>query len=140
LRNKLLITAVIIISAFGITSGCVKQKGDFAFKKFTDDKYRTVDGVPEFEKNEKINWVYAFKEIRSGQNIIVTIFKKELVWVDISSRLENISPANKIIYGTIADLSDGTYKIVLSSENKVISEREFEIFTEHEDYYQYKDE
>jgi hypothetical protein len=130
----------IIITAAIILSGCLKQKGEFAFKKFVDDKYRTIDRLPEFEKDEKINWVYVFKEVRGPLSIVVTLFKKELVWVDISSRAENLSVTNKIIYGTIRDLSDGSYKIVLSSANNIIDEIEFAIFTEHENYYEYKDE
>lgn len=130
---------IIIITAI-ILTGCGNIKGEFAFKKFIDDKYRTIDGLLEFEKSEKINWVYVFKEVRSTQNIAVTLFKKELVWVDISSRIESISKTNKIINGVIENLPDGTYKIILSQANKIIDGREFVIFTEHEDYYKYKDE
>ncbi len=129
-----------MIIAAVILSGCGKLKGEFAFKKLIDDKYRIINGLLEFEKNEKINWVYTFKEVRGIQNIFVTLFKKELVWVDISGRVESVSETNKIIYGTIEKLPDGTYKIVLSMADKIIDEREFVIFSDHEDYYKYKDE
>jgi hypothetical protein len=130
---------IIIIFAF-ILSGCLKLKGEFAFKKIIDDKYRTVDGLLEIEKNEKINWVYVFKKIRGRHNVLVTLYKKEIVWSDISNRTENISETNNIIYGTIEKLSDGTYKIVLSEANKIIDGKEFAVFTENENKYEYSDE
>lgn len=121
-----------------IFSGCAKINGEFAYKKLIDDKYKRADGVLEFEKNEKINWVYVFKDLKDIYNINVMLLKKELVWVDIDNRTEKISRSNKIIYGTIENLHDGTYKIIISHSGKVIDEKEFTIYSEQEDYYKYE--
>jgi hypothetical protein len=93
-----------------------------------------MDNPLEFEKNEKINWVYIFKDVRGVQNIGVTLLKKEIVWVDISNKAEQISELNKVIYGKLENLSDGNYKIILSQANKVIDEREFIIYSDTEEY------
>jgi hypothetical protein len=117
-----------------INNGCIKLRGEFAFKKFIDDQYKKMDGPLEFEKSEKINWVYIFKDVRGVQNIGVTLLKKEIVWVDISNKAEQISGLNKVIYGKLENLSDGNYKIILSQANKVIDEREFVIYSDIEEY------
>ena len=129
-----------LLPAILLASGCGKLKGDFAFKKNIEDKYRKIEEPVEFEKNEKINWVYIFKGLRGKHDVGIVLLKKELVWVDIESSVERVSEANNIIYGTIEGLSDGTYKIILADGNKEIDEKEFVIFSDQEDYYQYKDE
>ncbi|MBN2402862.1 MAG: hypothetical protein JXN64_10740 [Spirochaetes bacterium] len=118
-----------------ISGGCSKPKGEFAFKKFTQDQYKRMHDPLEFEKSERINWVYIFKDVREVHNIGLGLLKKEIVWVDINSRVEQISEYNNAIYGKIENLSDGVYKIILSLENKVIDEREFVIYSDSEDYY-----
>ncbi|MBN2038540.1 MAG: hypothetical protein JW864_00765 [Spirochaetes bacterium] len=134
MKNRILL---IIVLAFFL-AGCGKLKGNFAFKKTNEDVYRKINTPLEFEKNEKINWVYVFSSnIDASYTIIVTLLKKELVWVDLSSRAEQISASSKIIYGNIENLSDGTYRIVLSNMDRIIAEREFEIFSEEEEYYEY---
>lgn len=132
------IFSVILITL--IISGCTKIKGEFAYKKLIEDKYKRADGLLEFDKNEKINWVYVFKELKDIYNINVTLLKKELVWVDIANRTEKISRSNNIIYGIIENLSDGTYKIIFSHSDKLIDEKEFVIYSEQEEYYKYEND
>lgn len=132
------IFSVILITL--IISGCTKIKGEFAYKKLIEDKYKRADSLLEFDKNEKINWVYVFKDLKDIYNINVTLLKKELVWVDIANRTEKISRSNNIIYGIIENLSDGTYKIIISHSDKLIDEKEFVIYSEQEEYYKYEND
>ena len=132
------IFSVILITL--IISGCTKIKGEFAYKKIIEDKYKRADGLLEFEKNEKVNWVYVFKDLKDIYNINVTLLKKELVWVDIANRTEKISRSNNIIYGIIENLTDGTYKIIISHSDKIIDEKEFVIYSEQEEYYKYEND
>lgn len=132
------IFSVILITL--IISGCTKIKGEFAYKKLIEDKYKRADGLLEFDKNEKVNWVYVFKDLKDIYNINVTLLKKELVWVDIANRTEKISRSNNIIYGIIENLTDGTYKIIISHSDKLIDEKEFVIYSEQEEYYKYEND
>jgi hypothetical protein len=121
------IPAIILIF---FVSGCVKLKGEFAFKNLFEDQYKKMDDPLEFEKTDKFNWVYIFKDVRNVQNITITLLKKEIVWVDISNETEQISASNSIIYGKIENLSVGDYRIVLSQLNKVIDQRNFVIYSD----------
>ena len=111
-------------------SGCGAMKGEFAFKNFEDEAYRKIDGSPEFEKSKKVNWVFVFKNVSGTRGVSVVLLKRELVWVDIDSRIENISETNNIIYGNIENLAEGRYKIMISDESAVISEKEFTVFAD----------
>jgi hypothetical protein len=134
LRKKIFSIIIILIFII-INSGCVKLKGEFAFKKLFEDQYKKMDDPLGFEKNEKINWVYVFNDVKGVRSIGVALLKKEIVWVDISNKTEQISGLNKVIYGKIENLSEGNYKIILSQANELIAEREFVIYADTEDYY-----
>ncbi len=133
--RKKIFSIIIILIFIIINSGCVKLKGEFAFKKLFEDQYKKMDDPLEFEKSEKINWVYVFNDVKGVRSIGVALLKKEIVWVDISNKTEQISGLNKVIYGKIENLSEGNYKIILSQANELIAEREFVIYTDTEDYY-----
>ncbi len=135
MRNRVFLIILLAI----LLSGCGKLSGEFAFKRSNEDSYKKIDGAIEFEKNEKIMWVYVFKEVPESHNIGVVLLKREIIWVDISNEVEEISERNKIIYGVIENLKDGLYKIILTNQNDVIAEKEFTIFTGEEDYYKYED-
>jgi hypothetical protein len=126
-------TVMLAIILIFFVSGCAKHKGEFAFKNFFEDQYKKMDDPLEFEKNEKINWLYIFKDVRSVQNITITLLKKEIVWVDISNKSEQISALNNVIYGKIENLSDGNYRIIISLLNKVIDQCEFVIYSENQE-------
>jgi hypothetical protein len=113
-------------------SGCGRLQGDFAFRNAGDEAYRKIEGVPEFEKSRKVNWVFVFKKVSNTHGVSAVLLKKELVWVDIESRLETISKNNKTIYGDIENLDEGTYKIMISEEGEVISEKEFIVFIDED--------
>ncbi len=134
MRRKFFSIIIVLIFII-INGGCIKLKGEFAFKKLIEDQYKKMDDPLEFEKSEKINWVYVFNDVRGVQNIGVALLKKEIVWVDISNKTEQISGLNKVVYGKIENLSEGNYKIILSQANKLIAEREFVIYSDTEDYY-----
>ncbi len=110
--------------------GCARLGGEFAFKNFFEDHYKKMDDPLAFEKSEKINWVYIFRDIRNPQNITVTLLKKEIVWVDVSSRSEQISALNNVINGKIENLPDGDYRIVISQFSRVIDRRDFGIYSD----------
>ncbi|MCU0821966.1 MAG: hypothetical protein MUC95_05770, partial [Spirochaetes bacterium] len=78
----------------------------------------------------KISWIFVFKNAGDVRKISVVILKKELVWVDIDSRLENISETSNIIYGDIENYNEGMYKIMISDGGIVISEKEFSVFVD----------
>ena len=127
--KKIALTLIIICFSIA-TIGCVKLKGEFAFKNVFDDNYKRIDDPLEFGKSEKINWVYIFKQVKGVHEIGVSLIKKELVWVDVNNKAEQVSEANNVIYGKIENLADGTYKIVLSEEDKVVDECTFVIYTD----------
>jgi hypothetical protein len=131
---SVLLLAVILIS------GCGKFKGEFAFKKKLDDKYTKMSDSVEIDKNDRIDWVYIFHEVKGNHNVGVVLLKKELVWSDIRTTVERITESSKIIYGTIEGLSDGEYRIVLTESNKLIDEKEFSIFSESNGYYDYEED
>ena len=54
--------------------------------------------------------------------------KKELVWVDVSVRTENLNETQKVIYGRIENLQKGSYRIVLAENGRIIGEKEFLIY------------
>lgn len=113
---------------------CGKLKGEFAFRNFGQEAYRKADGVPEFNKNKKIEWVFVFDKVSDKHQIGVVLLKKELVWIDIGVRRETINEKEKIIYGDIEDLDEGRYRILITCEGDVIAEREFIIFSEPGDF------
>ncbi len=122
--------AVCLIAFFAV--GCGKLKGEFAFKSFGEDTYKRVGEVPEFEQSELINWVFIFKKLTDRHQIGVTLLKKELVWIDINTRSENITLTKKIIYGEIQNFEEGRYRILLSKEGAVVAEKEFIIFRDED--------
>ncbi len=132
--------AVCAIITVLLLTGCVRLKGEFAFRKFGQDSYRRIEGSLEFEKNEKVDWVYIFRNLRGKYKIYISIIKKELIWIDIYNTTDLVSVGKNSVYGVIENLSDGIYKIILYNESRVIDEREFTIFTAEEEYYKYSDQ
>jgi len=112
---------------------CGADKGEFAFKKITDDHYRRVKGGLEFSVEDTVKWVYTFPALKKERNVGVVVLKKELVWVDIESRPERLSPGKNIIYGDTRDFDEGTYRIVITEKNKKLDEIEFQVYREHDD-------
>ena len=106
---KLLIFILLFVSFFSCTVG----NGQFAFKYDLDDAFRRIEGDIEFAADKRVDWIYRFNRNIISSKIGIIILKKEIVWVEVKSRsimLEN----DRIIYGTIEGLDEGTYKIMLT--------------------------
>ena len=129
-KYKCAFCAAYLFASLIFISGCGALKGEFGFRNPGDEAYRKLEGVPEFEKSKKIEWVFVFKKVRGTRSISVVLLKKELVWVDIDSRLENISESSNIIYGDIQNLDEGRYKIMISEGSGMIAEKEFAVFAD----------
>ncbi len=111
-------------------SGCGKLEGEFAFREIGDKAYRKVSGVPEFAESNRIEWVFKFKEIVEKYNIGIILLKKELVWVDIDTRIERIDEKKNLIYGVIEKLEKGNYKILITEKETIVGEKEFVVYSE----------
>lgn len=106
-------------------------QGTFGFKKFGQDTYHRLDGVPEFASDETVEWAYVFKKKYGERTIGIVYQKKELVWVEMLTGTGRIDEFNRIVYGTIRDFPPGTYQIVLTdlkNDNRMIATREFVIY------------
>ena len=119
-----------ICMSFASFPGCGKLEGEFAFREIGNKAYRMVSGVPEFAESDRIEWVFRFKEIVEKHNIGIILLKKELVWVDIHTRIEIINEKKNLIYGTIEKLEKGNYKILITEKETIIGEKEFVIYSE----------
>ncbi len=131
-RKSQIICSLFAICLVSLILGCGKLKGEFAFRTFDREAYTRIEGTPEFEQSEFISWVFIFEEITERHDIGVIIMKKELVWVDVNTRLERITPMRNIIYGEIKDYEEGTYKMIITKDGSVINQKEFVIFKDDE--------
>lgn len=113
--------------------GCGKVEGEFAFKYLLDSDYRRIRGIPEFNGSREVRWIYLFNNIRGYHKIGVVIMKKELVWVDIDTRIDNINEANDTIYGVIKDYKEGRHAILITENGRIIDRKEFDIYSDEED-------
>lgn len=118
------------IALFIMSVGCGGLRGEFAFKKEGENTYRRVAGNPEYSASETINWVFVFKSPGENRTVGVALMKKGLVWSDVEIRTETINDARSILYGAIANLEPGGYKLVIMSKHRVIGEKEFTIYDE----------
>lgn len=112
---------------------CTAEKGQFAFKYHLDEAYRRIEGDIEFPGNKRIDWIYRFNRSIISSRIGIIILKKEIVWVEVKSR--SIMLANdRIVYGTIEDLDEGIYKIMLTDvmNEAEIDEVVFNIYNDDE--------
>jgi hypothetical protein len=110
--------------------------GTFGFKKFGDDTYHQLSGTPEFASDEAVDWVYKFKRKYGERAIGIVYQKKELVWVEVLSRSENINNFNLVVYGTIKDLEPGVYQLIITDvekDNKLIDKKDFTIYEKDRD-------
>jgi hypothetical protein len=114
-------------------ASCGKLSGTFAFKKPIDDVYRKLPEIPEFSRDEVVDWVCVLKGVGKSDQLAVFLLKKELVWVELHSRLENVREGRAYIYGTIQDLARGRYKIMIAKESSVVGEQEFDIYDDNDD-------
>lgn len=111
-------------------SACGQLKGKFACKSQLDDHYRKMNNNHEIKSDEKIKWVYVFDKFSGKHKIGVIILKKEIVWVDVLSWQDVVTPTENIIYGTIEDFQDGEYKIILTENDEAFDEQRFIVYTD----------
>ena len=124
---------IVFILTLYLLIGCGKPEGQFAFRYAMDDRFKRIDGIPEFKRDQKIEWTFVFKRDYGNRDIGVTVLKKEIIWVEVISRLERIDSSKRIVYGSIEDLSDGTYKLLITEGDEVIAEKEFIIYSDNEE-------
>ncbi len=128
---------VVLLAVFSasvlLVSGCGGLKGEFAVKRPFSDEYRRVTGIPEFSAAERVAWVYVFSKVTEEHTIGVILMKKELVWVDVSTRTERIDVMQKVIYGVIEGLEKGRYRQLITEKGKILGEMEFLVYSETDD-------
>lgn len=122
----------VLLAVLVLFPGCGGLKGEFAFRKPPEDIYKKVEGVPEFSAGDVVDWVYAVPEVSGSHVVGIALMKKEMVWVDVSVRTENLNETQKVIYGRIENLQKGSYRIVLAENGKIIEEKEFMIYDDDE--------
>jgi hypothetical protein len=136
MKVRSIICLVLLLSMTALALSCGGVKGEFGFKRFGDDTYHRLDGAPEFASDEEIAWVFKLAKKYSERDIGVLIQKKELVWVEVSSRNQHITETDKAVYGTIKDLQPGEYKLVLTlvkDDNSLIDSKDFSVYEREED-------
>jgi len=123
---------LVYIIAFSmiIFTSCGQLKGTFAYKSQLDDHYRKMDANHEIKSDQIVNWVYVLDKFSGKHKIGVIILKKEVVWVDILSWHDDVTPSENIIYGTIEDFQDGEYKIILTENDEAFDEQRFIVYTD----------
>jgi hypothetical protein len=132
-RPGRIVLALLLAGALAALS-CGKPGGNFAFKKPMEDVYRKVAQLPEFSREQVVDWVFALKGL-GGKPVKMWVFlvKKELVWVELHARSEQVTRDKAFIYGTIEGLTKGRYKIIIAQDTDVVGEQEFDIFDESDD-------
>lgn len=131
-KNSFAIIACLLVIAIPGLS-CTKPKGAFAFKDELENRYKTVQGSPEFEHGKTVDWVYQFDKSYGIRKIGVVVVRKELVWVDIRRRLVPIDKSTWTIYGKISNYQPGTYKIMITEKSDLLDELEFTIYPADDD-------
>jgi len=129
-----LASAFLAVAACAVAlASCGKPHGTFAFKKPIEDVYHKLQEVPEFGRDDVVNWVCVVKGLGKSDRLAVFVLKKEMVWVELHSRLENVGKDQPYVYGTIQDLAKGRYKIMITKESHAVGELEFNIYDDGED-------
>ena len=67
---------------------CGLSKGQFAYKTFGSDVYKKMPFALEIDAAKPIDWAYTYSSIRGVHQVGVTLQKKELVWVEVETRIE----------------------------------------------------
>jgi hypothetical protein len=133
IRGYINIAFIVMLSL--VAASC-SIEGKFGFRRFGEDTYRRISETPEFASNETVDWVYVLK-MKYGERQIGAVYrKKELVWVEMLTRVSKIDEGNKVVYGTIKNLPPGRYQIVLTdlqNDNALIDSKDFIIYDKESD-------
>ena len=130
-----LCVSVAIISTFFLLVSC-GDKGEFAFKSFEMDSYRTMKSRMEFPSDSKTDWLYKIPSVSGKKRYGIIMLKKELVWAEIAKEVQEAEKEKPYLWGSIHGLDPGLYKIMITKDNKLVDENEFVVFdprTEDED-------
>lgn len=128
-RNMLCCIAISVLVA---APGCGKLEGEFGFKAPMEDGFRKIAKIPEIKSGDRRDWVFVFKNLTDSHEIGVFILKKEVVWAEVTHYMKNVGLGNDVVYGTIDDLPEGRYKIVLVEKKNLIAEKEFLVYNDEE--------
>jgi len=123
------VACCILVCAFG----CGGLKGEFGFKRPHEDRFKKIEGIPEFVTGETIDWAYSFNDFKGEHVVGVTLMKKELVWVDVLVKSHTINESKKVIHGAFENLEEGHYRLILTEKGKSIEEKEFLVYGETEE-------
>jgi hypothetical protein len=121
---------VFTIAAFVFTLCIVScgDKGEFAYKSFEMDSYRTMKKGMEFPSDSKTDWLYKIATVSGKKRYGVIMLKKELVWTEISKGVQVAEIEKPNLYGVIQRLEPGEYKIMITRDNKLVDENEFTVY------------
>lgn len=125
-----LVVAIVLLCVFPLQ--CAKLGGDFGFKSAFDDHYIKISKIPEFKIDERRDWVFVFKNVSDSFDAGVFIMKKEIVWAEVTHYTQKISREGNVVYGTIENLPEGRYKIVVTAGNDFIAEKEFIVYSDED--------
>lgn len=132
------ISLIFFFAFLALVISCAKPEGEFAFKLPGDQGYRRVEGLPEFNANDEVGWIYSFASIRGRLEMGVILLRKELLWVDVLSYSDYADGEKMRLYGTIKGLEPGDYRLMITEiteeEQKVLDEIEFYVFSDDEAY------
>lgn len=132
-RSRIRATAVLVVLGALVVAGCSRPAGEFGFKTPFEDKYRKPSGTPEFMSSQEVQWVCVLEGIKTRSQIGIIYQKKEVVWVEVKNDSNFVDRQNLIIYGTIANLSPGQYRILITdvkNENRIIARKYFRIYAD----------
>ncbi len=132
-NRKTTCAGVFICCVLMLAFGCGGLKGEFGFKRPHEDRYRKIEGTPEFITGETIEWAYSFSAVKGEHVVGVTLMKKELVWVDIAVKSHTINESKRVIHGALENLDEGHYRIILTEKGEKIGEKEFLVYGETEE-------
>ncbi|HOO71192.1 MAG TPA: hypothetical protein PK926_05460 [Spirochaetota bacterium] len=112
---------------------CLKLKGEFALKFAMQDSYRRITAPVQINKNETVQWLYQLDTMPSQKvQIGIILLKKEVIWVDVLVQDDIIGMDVNVVYGTIKDLDEGQYRLVLTDvkKNAEIDSFEFTVYSD----------
>lgn len=128
LNNILFISCICFLLLF---TACAKLKGEFVIKKKFDETYKKIKtNSLEFKSDEKIEWAFIPKKNTKRYKLAITLMKKKLVWVDVRTHIDHVDRFKKALYGTIENLNEGKYYIVITDvkEKIIIDKLHFSIY------------
>jgi hypothetical protein len=125
--RKIVVTIASVIFVCFLLVSC-GGKGEFAFKSFEMDTYRTMKSGMEFPSDSKTDWLYKIPSVSGKKRYGIIMLKKELVWAEIAKEVQEAEKEKPYLWGSIHGLDPGLYKIMITKDNKLVDENEFVVF------------